>query len=430
MPPHRPDLPTLTAVSNGEGGTTLYYFTQAFPFGFGEMWKFDELQHLAPRFARTLVVPLSYDGNRQPCAVPFGVEFTKPIFDELPTGRGRAALATVLRSPRRMYYLRELLRKRVWMQRPWMSSWAIAALRIEMMSTNEDVLALFAGIGDSDVMTFFWGRGACDLLPVLRPPARRRVVRMHRFDLFEDENAGYIPFRSQLLDAATTVAPSSAAGRAHLSNLYPAFAGKIETIRMGSVGGVTARTSDDGTFRVVTCSVAAPVKRLDLFVDALEHAHSRIEWTHIGDGPLFERIAARVRSLPSNVTANLVGRLGADQVLPYYGAHPVDLFVNVSSSEGVPFSIMEALSASIPVLATAVGGTGEIVDDAVGRLVPRDITAEQLASELDDVAALEGQQRATLRAAARERWRQRCDADQLSEAFAEFLVSQRETYAA
>jgi len=47
-----------------------------------------------------------------------------------------------------------------------------------------------------------------------------------------------------------------------------------------------------------------------------------------------------------------------NDVLNYYASNPVDVFINTSSSEGLPVSIMEAMSFGIPVIATNVGGTG------------------------------------------------------------------------
>lgn len=52
-----------------------------------------------------------------------------------------------------------------------------------------------------------------------------------------------------------------------------------------------------------------------------------------------------------------------------YSEHPVDVFINLSTNEGVPVSIMEAISFDIPIVATDVGGTSEIVTDETGILV-------------------------------------------------------------
>jgi glycosyltransferase involved in cell wall biosynthesis len=74
--------------------------------------------------------------------------------------------------------------------------------------------------------------------------------------------------------------------------------------------------------------------------------------------------------------------------------------VNLSSSEGVPLSIMEALAMGVPVVATAAGGTGEMVDDSVGALLPVEVDAAIAAAAIRRVVD-EG---ARLREAARVRF--------------------------
>jgi glycosyltransferase involved in cell wall biosynthesis len=55
-----------------------------------------------------------------------------------------------------------------------------------------------------------------------------------------------------------------------------------------------------------------------------------------------------------------------DDLLP-----SLDLFCSSSYSEGLPNVILEAHAAGLPVIATAVGGTPEVVDDGkTGFLVP------------------------------------------------------------
>ena len=78
-----------------------------------------------------------------------------------------------------------------------------------------------------------------------------------------------------------------------------------------------------------------------------------------------------------------MGAIQNVEVYKYYNEHCADLFINVSSSEGLPVSIMEAISFGIPVIATDVGGTGEIVKNGIsGFLINRDFETVELAKKI------------------------------------------------
>jgi glycosyltransferase involved in cell wall biosynthesis len=57
----------------------------------------------------------------------------------------------------------------------------------------------------------------------------------------------------------------------------------------------------------------------------------------------------------------------------------------LSESEGVPVSIMEAQSFGIPVIATNVGGTSEIVNERVGILLSDNPTRNDVCKALEEV---------------------------------------------
>jgi glycosyltransferase involved in cell wall biosynthesis len=94
------------------------------------------------------------------------------------------------------------------------------------------------------------------------------------------------------------------------------------------------------------------------------------------------------------------GHLRVEEVLAWYRDHPVDVFVNVSSSEGTPVSVMEASSCAIPILATAVGGNREAVTARNGVLITSNPTDEEIGMALEwfalnprEASAMRGQSR-------------------------------------
>jgi glycosyltransferase involved in cell wall biosynthesis len=298
-------------------------------------------------------------------------------------------------------------------------------MRIERLLGHPTIQRIMRRADRDTVLFFFWGLGTCDIVPFLEQGPNRPLTaaRMHRYDLFEYAARGYMPYRRPLLDALSYAFPSSQAGADHLRRHYPGAKAAIQVGRMGVIGEGRSEASTDATLRIVTCSYLRDVKRVHLVAEALRRLDFPLHWTHLGDGPLRPDLERRIASLPAHITVKLEGMIDSTKVLSYYKQHPIDLFINVSSSEGVPFSIMEAFSAGIPVAATDVGGTAEIVDDGVGRILPADVDANGVAAMLRAFAALSPAQRLIQRDAAFRRYQERCDANRLSREMAELLNS-------
>ena len=88
---------------------------------------------------------------------------------------------------------------------------------------------------------------------------------------------------------------------------------------------------------------------------------------HFGDGPLRAELETKAKRLGLSDRFVFGGfRTDLARVLPN-----LDLFVLPSFTEGLPVVVLEAFSAGVPVVATAVGGTPEVITDGEsGRLVP------------------------------------------------------------
>jgi glycosyltransferase involved in cell wall biosynthesis len=118
----------------------------------------------------------------------------------------------------------------------------------------------------------------------------------------------------------------------------------------------------------------------------------------VGDGPDHAAIAAEIARLD---VAGAVELLGARRDVAELLAES-DVFVLSSRSEGLPMSVLEAMAAAVPVVATRVGGIPELVpDDQTGTLVPAG-DAPALAAALDRLAR-DPELRDRLGAAARRR---------------------------
>jgi glycosyltransferase involved in cell wall biosynthesis len=90
---------------------------------------------------------------------------------------------------------------------------------------------------------------------------------------------------------------------------------------------------------------------------------------------------ARIQ-LPQNVKYTFLGFVQNGGVISFYQNNQIDVFINISSSEGTPVSIMEAQSCSIPVIATAVGGNSEIVTNDNGLLLSENPEPREIANAI------------------------------------------------
>jgi glycosyltransferase involved in cell wall biosynthesis len=113
-----------------------------------------------------------------------------------------------------------------------------------------------------------------------------------------------------------------------------------------------------------------PVKQLDFLIDAfatVAATNPNARLLLVGEGEMRGPLERQIESL------------GLDPVVKLHGADlnpseligSLDLVVQSSGSEGLPNALLEAAAAGRPIVATAAGGTGEIViDGQTGLLVP------------------------------------------------------------
>lgn len=290
---------------------------------------------------------------------------------------------------------------------------------------NETLAKMLKDCGDAVFYSYWFSD-----LPYLAVLLKRRlnsshiriVSRAHGYDLYEERNpGGHIPFRKTVFEEIKKVYACSKNGEQYLSERYPVYKDKIGQSYLGTTDHGAAEEKHGALFHIATCSSIIPLKRLDRVVDALAELESRsvfLEWTCIGDGPLLEKLREEAGQKLKRSTVNFMGRLPNEEVLKLYKSSGIDAFLNTSETEGLPVSIMEAISFGIPAIATDVGGTGEIVRDGVtGLLVKKDVSAAELADAIE--TAMKG---SWDRSAIRDFWNERFNAAVNYRAFAKDIT--------
>lgn len=234
------------------------------------------------------------------------------------------------------------------------------------------------------------------------------VTRAHRYDLYENRyKYNYIPYRKYILRNSDLVLPISKDGVEYLKKMY----GKYDNVKMARLGtidhGISTLTKSGYDLTLVSCSWCHVVKRIDRIISSLAKIEGlKIKWTHIGDGMLYNELKTLAKeSLPSNIEYEFIGQMSNREILEFYKNNYIDLFINVSSSEGIPVSIMEVQSFGIPVIATNVGGVNEIITDQEnGFLIEENFKDEELVSLITSYAQMPHLQRNRLRETSRIMW--------------------------
>ena len=138
----------------------------------------------------------------------------------------------------------------------------------------------------------------------------------------------------------------------------------------------------DELHAVVIARFSPPKKNIEILriLRKLLDKGMPITITFIGDGPDFSKAKIEAKHLNLGDKAIFLGaRTDVEKLLPNY-----DIFLLLSNWEGFPISILEAMRAGLPVIASNVGGVSESVKHNItGWLINNDEEAEKLLSDMD-----------------------------------------------
>ena len=380
--------------------------TNAYPYHPGEQFIEDEIGYWAKNsVAHVTVLPAVARGA--PRSLPIGIAIDLCMANETVSKRLLSAWMALFSTTfwRELGYLRRSKKIALY-------TMARALLHTsKVIAQAKSLRRYIRRHGDIDLAYCYWNetQSYAALLIKKQGGIRKVVSRIHGIDLHETRRAhDYMPLKRQFIGAYDRVFTTSEAAQAYLKETYGAPPENVGVSPLGvPLVDALSPPSSEGALHIVSVSFCLPVKRLDRIVEALclfalRHKEIKTRWTHIGGGPLLEStrsLAASRFAGVDNISFEFLGEMANDAVKKYYLGTPVDLFINMSESEGVPVSIMEAMSAGVPAVAPDVGGISNLVSDQCGALLGKCPSSQDIADAIGRVAL--GEKRDALRVNAR-----------------------------
>lgn len=171
----------------------------------------------------------------------------------------------------------------------------------------------------------------------------------------------------------------------------------------------------DGVPRLVTVGLLYDAKGYEFLLEGIARVDRDVRLDIVGDGPQraeLEALAIRLGIAERVVFRGLMPKPEVAEVL-----RASDAFVLASRYDNNPCAVIEALASGLPVVATAVGGIPELVDERNG-LLARPQDPDSIAARIRELLdRLDGYDRDAISAAARERFGRDRIGDELARAY-------------
>ena len=142
----------------------------------------------------------------------------------------------------------------------------------------------------------------------------------------------------------------------------------------------------DGIYRIGIVGRLTPVKRIDLFIDCAlylkqHHPEMNIHFHIVGDGPLQQTLASQARSGQADSYIHFEGH---SENIPQM-LSSLDALLMTSDHEGLPMILLEAMCMKTPIIAHAVGGIPELLEQSKCGALVNTHTPEAFAQSIIDL---------------------------------------------
>lgn len=279
----------------------------------------------------------------------------------------------------------------------------------------------------STVVYAYWGHIPSLAIPVSKRHGAATCVRYHHNDLYIEiaHPIQFYPWQDRTRENTDLSVFVSRHGFEYFlsgPSLSPEQDAAVARLGSRDYGPPSQFKPNSGAELLVVASASwiVPVKRVDsiAYCVAMIAKHRRIEWHHFGGGDPAIVNEAISQAKKAGAKVHLHGTVSTSELQSFYRNNRISFFINLSESEGLPVSIMEALNADIPVVAADAKGTSDAVVDGVsGMLVSQSMArrpeaiAEYILKELAPGGLISS-------ARPREFWQAHLNGDDLAGSFA------------
>ena len=234
----------------------------------------------------------------------------------------------------------------------------------------------------AQLMHIYFGHTAVHLLPFIKAWDKPCIVSFHGADIaVREHQPGYEAQMREMLQTVPLVLARSQSLRDQLLQLGcppERLALNRTGVPLDQFPFVKRVAPADGRWQLVQACRLIPKKGLTTalraFAQFREH-YPEATFVIAGDGPMRDELKAWVAKLGLGRSVRFTGFLTQNKLYQLYVSshiflHPSEMMAD-SNQEGIPNSMLEAMSSGMPVVATYHGGIPEAVESGVtGLLVP------------------------------------------------------------
>lgn len=387
----------------------IIFITNSFPFGLAEKsFITPEFNVLKEKFDITIVSRNAKDVQTTECAENISI-YRYDSQDKY--NAFKLFLLSMIRKELYVEWSRCILRKK----NDKRNMIKILKMMMRSIHFSEFLKKVRGAISNNSVIFYtYWNDYATYACTKVKNKSDKIISRIHGADLYLERSNGYQMYKHVMNSRIDALHFISKEGLEYYKKNYGNDVRRMSVSYLGvKKSNNLIKVNDSDELNLLSVSSCLEVKRLDLLIEALSTIKDiKVRWIHIGDGPEYERLRKKADNLlKNNIQFEFKGHMKNSDIIPYIVCQSFDFLINVSYSEGLPVTMMEAMSCGLPVIAGDVGGISEIVEsEKNGYLFPKNIDSLTLGEFIKKCAELSVEEKGKLSAHAYRTWESKfCD---------------------